>query len=247
MAYNNLMNGNTAKKRDHLLKDVRETGNRTILSDLHISTKHLEGAADLRSEGNIRTLSREVSERTGKEQELRKERKELEEKVEQVSRELKLKSQRLEEMNAALKVLLEMRNRDRKELEQSVLFNVMHFADPYLEKLKNSGLNETQKGYLDILESGLHELVSPFSRDLAASETNLTPTEARITNLIRFGKSSKEIAEVLNLSIKTIETHRQKIRTKLGLNKNKTNLQSYLQSCTASQKGRPLGTRQMML
>jgi DNA-binding CsgD family transcriptional regulator len=32
----------------------------------------------------------------------------------------------------------------------------------------------------------------------------------------------------LNLSVRTIETHRRKIRTKLGLNKNKANLRSFL-------------------
>jgi len=94
--------------------------------------------------------------------------------------------------------------------------------------LKNSELDEKQKGYLNILGSSLEEIVLPLSRDLAVSETNLTPSEVRIANLIKLGKSSKEIAESLNLSIKTIESHRRNIRTKLGIEKKKTNLRSYL-------------------
>jgi len=156
------------------------------------------------------------------------------ERVEELTKEVKIKSRRLEEMNIAVKVLLEMREKDRKELEQRVLFNVIQLVEPCLDKLKNSGLRDTQRGFLEILESSLKQLVSPLLRDMVASETNLTPTEARITNLIKFGKSSKEIAEVLNLSIKTIETNRRNIRSKLGLNRSKTNLQSYLQQCASS-------------
>jgi len=127
-----------------------------------------------------------------------------------------------------LKVLLEMRERDRKELEQTVLFNVRQLAEPYLEKLKNSSLDQSQKGHLEILAASLEDIVSPLSKDLVLSKPNLTPSELRIANLIKFGKSSKDIAKALNLSIKTIETHRRKIRVKLGLKKGKTNLRSYL-------------------
>ena len=77
-------------------------------------------------------------------------------------------------------------------------------AEPYLDKLMNNGLNETQKGYLDILKSSLQELVSPLSKDLVVSGTNLTPSQVRIANLIKFGRSSKEIAETLNLSVNSL-------------------------------------------
>ena len=47
-------------------------------------------------------------------------------------------------------------------------------------------------------------------------------------NLIREGKSTKEIAELLIISERAIEFHRNNIRDKLGLKKSKTNLRSYL-------------------
>jgi len=47
-------------------------------------------------------------------------------------------------------------------------------------------------------------------------------------HLIRQGRSSKEIADVLNLSSRTVETHRRNMRTKLGIKDKKTNLRSYL-------------------
>ena len=190
--------------------------------------RYLEGTAVLMGEEHILMVSKDVSERITTERDLERARKELEEKVEERTRELKMKSESLEETSIALRALLEMRARDKKELERNVMFNVRQLAEPYLEKLKNSGLNETQKGYVDILKSSLQELVSPLSRDLLVSETNLTSSQVRIANLIRFGKSSKEIAEALSVSLKTVETHRRNIRAKFGLNRNKANLRSYL-------------------
>ncbi len=45
----------------------------------------------------------------------------------------------------------------------------------------------------------------------------LTPREREVTQLLAEGKSTKEVAAVLNLSVKTAETHRSNIMSKLGL------------------------------
>lgn len=46
---------------------------------------------------------------------------------------------------------------------------------------------------------------------------NLTPREREVVQLLAEGKSSKEVATHLNLSVKTAETHRSNIMRKLGL------------------------------
>lgn len=52
-----------------------------------------------------------------------------------------------------------------------------------------------------------------------------------MANLIRDGKSTKEIAELLRVSLQAIVFHRQNIRQKLGLkNKKSKNLRSTLLS-----------------
>jgi DNA-binding NarL/FixJ family response regulator len=45
----------------------------------------------------------------------------------------------------------------------------------------------------------------------------LTPSERRILRLIAEDKTSKEIAAVLGCALRTVETHRQNMSTKLGL------------------------------
>ena len=111
-----------------------------------------------------------------------------------------------------------------------MLFNVRQLVEPNIEKLKKSRLTERQKNLLDIIESNLNEIVSPFARGLSNSFMKLTPTEIQVANHIRQGKTTKEIADMLNLSVKTIEFHRDNIRTKIGIKNKKINLRTHLLS-----------------
>ena len=72
--------------------------------------------------------------------------------------------------------------------------------------------------------------ISPVARNFASIKYRLTPQEIKIAGLIRQGKNTKEIAEIMSLSIRTIEFHRTKIREKIGLQNQKDNLQAHLLS-----------------
>jgi len=144
--------------------------------------------------------------------------------------ELEIRTNSLEEVNAALRVLLKRRDEDKEELEEKVLVNVKELVFPFLEKLKSGRLDPEQLAYIHLLESNLNDIISPFLRTFSAKYSSLTPTEIRIGNLIKDGASSKEIAELMNLGIRTIEFHRKNIRKKLGIKNKKTNLRSYLLS-----------------
>ena len=146
------------------------------------------------------------------------------------TRELETKTQNLEELNTALKVLLQKRDEDKIELEEKVLVNVQELVATYLEKLKKSGLDDRQKTYVDIIESNLNDIVSPFVRGLSNKYLSLTPTEIQTANLVRQGKTSKEIAKIVNLSARTIEFHRDNIRKKMGIKNIKVNLRTHLLS-----------------
>jgi PAS domain S-box-containing protein len=160
------------------------------------------------------------------------ERKKAEEALKERERELEIKTHNLGEANIALKVLLKRRDEDKTELEEKILLNIKELVVPYLEKLKKNGLDEKQEAYINILESNLNDVISPFSHRLSSKYMNFTPTEIQIANLLRQGKTNKEIAELLNSSSRTIAFHRENIRKKLGLKNKKANLKSYLLSLT---------------
>ena len=148
--------------------------------------------------------------------------------LEEREAELKIKTNSLEETNTTLRVLLKRRNDDNTELEEKILVNVKQLVIPLLEKVKRRRLDSEQMAYLDLLESNLNDIISPFLRNLSAKYVNLTPTELRVAYFIKEGKTTKEIAEVMALSPRTVETHRKRIRMKLGLDKKKENLRSHL-------------------
>lgn len=145
-------------------------------------------------------------------------------------KELELESSRLFESNIALKVLLNQRENDRKNMEDTILANIADLVFPYIEKLKGSRLDLNQQAFLDMLETNLKEIVSPFLREISTRQARLTPTEIQVADLIKNGKTSKEIALLMNISKRTVDTHRENIRDKLKLPDKKMNLQSYLQS-----------------
>lgn len=154
--------------------------------------------------------------------------KETEKRLKLREEELEIKSRNLQELNTALRVLLKQREDDRLELEEKVLSNVNEFVLPYVERIKNSRMSINDRAYVDILESNLREIISPFSRKLSTKNKHLTPKEIQIANFIREGRTSKEIAELLNVSKSAIDIHRYRLRIKLGLKNRKANLQSHL-------------------
>jgi PAS domain S-box-containing protein len=145
-------------------------------------------------------------------------------------KQLEIKTKNLEEANTALRVLLNSREEDKIEVENKVLVNVKRLIEPYLSKLKNSGLDERQATYLEILESNLKDIVSPFATRLSSEYLGLTPKEIQVASLVKEGKTTKEIAELLNSSVSAIRFHRENVRKKIGLTNQKANLRSRLLS-----------------
>ena len=147
-------------------------------------------------------------------------------------KELENKSHELEEVNAALKVLLKNRDEDKKDFENKIVANVKKIVFPYVEKLYNSQLNDRQIVYLNIIKSSLVDIIAPFLHQLSSKYSDLTPSEIQVAGLVKDGKTTKEIAELLNSSTDAIDFHRNNLRKKLGLRKTKTNLRSFLLSFT---------------
>ena len=136
----------------------------------------------------------------------------------------------LEESNVALRVLLEHREKDRQSLEENVLANVRKLIVPFLEELSYHKLDDRSKNLLEIVHQRLEEVVAPFLNRLTSMNRLLTPREIDVAAFIREGKTSKEIAGLLNISVSGVDFHRKMIRKKLGLTNEKSNLRSYLLS-----------------
>ncbi len=173
------------------------------------------------SPASIHGIARNITDRKKMEEALRKRERELEE-----------KSRNLEDANTALRVLLKRREEDKAELEEKVICNTRELISPYIENLKVSQMDSHQRNQLTILEQHINEIISPFLRTLSAKYPNLTPMEIKVITFIREGRTTKEIADMLNISARTVDVHRDNIRKKLGLKNRKANLRSHLLSLT---------------
>ena len=153
-----------------------------------------------------------------------------EEALTESKRSLEEQKKNLEEANIALKVLLKQRENDKLELEQNVLLNIKNLVFPYLEKLKIAPLRPKDTTVVGIIESRLNDIISPLLQRSVSINILLTPQEMQIAALIKDGKSSKEIADILNVSETTVHFHRKNLRKKFGLKNKTANLRSYLLS-----------------
>ncbi len=129
-----------------------------------------------------------------------------------------------------IKLLLKEKEDSQKELRENILINYQQLIKPYIEKLENNDLNANQKICLYNIKSNIKEIISPFTKQLSSNYFNMTPMEIRVANLIKEGKITKEIAELLNVSYSAIAFHRYNIRKKLDLKNKKVNLRSSLLS-----------------
>jgi PAS domain S-box-containing protein len=168
-------------------------------------------------------LERRVDERTA---ELRK----INQELQQGEQELEAQKKSLEDLNAALRVLLQKGEQDKKELEERTILNVKELVLPYLDRLLLQCSDYVQRETLKVIRSNLVDIISPFGRALSLGFSKLTHKEIQIANLIKEGRTSKEIAGLLHLSERTITTHRNNIRKKIGLNAQKANLRTHLLS-----------------
>ena len=130
------------------------------------------------------------------------------------------------EKESARRELLSQIELEKKTLEQKIIANVDRVILPLLRRIEARSADP----YVHLLERNLEELTSSFGRRIERALSKLTPREIEISNMIRNGMTCKKIARLLNVSYRTVETHRNKIREKLGLINKKISLGAYLKS-----------------
>ncbi|MBU0674283.1 MAG: PAS domain S-box protein [Proteobacteria bacterium] len=211
----------TVTKVAILCRDI--TYIKTIEQQLRETVALLEKQGERRSESLCETqemLCGELQRCQRISKELQKKEKELHDKI-----------RKIEEAETALTVLLRKRDEERRALAEEMMIKVTQGIQPSLKKLRKSGLSENQQTYLKFIESKMTHLFSTASTlDPLWQNVTLTPTEKQIAALIRENKSSKEIAEVLDIAKSTVDTHRENIRKKIGIKNKKTTLKKAILS-----------------
>lgn len=182
---------------------------------IHPFSRHIEGFA------KVVVGFRDITELMQVHNELQAMNSELEQRV-------AARTSELHESNVALTVLLKKREEDRKILGEQVLSNTAHLVEPVLDRLRRTGLSDEQRTLIDILAANIKEVASPFANNFSSKLNRLTPAEIQVANLVKLGKRTKEIAEIMRLSPGTISIHRKNIRRKLELTHQKANLQTML-------------------
>lgn len=187
----------------------------------------------------IAGISRDITDRKEAEQTILNAKERLEQLVEMRTRELEeqsgqlaFRTRNLEEMNTALNVLLRKLENDKQEIEHNIRANLQESLLPSLENLKNGNLSERQKACIAAMEQAVYAIATPFLKNLRLRHKNLSPKEIQVAGLVKEGRTTKEIATILNISVKAVEFHRYNIRKKLHLTRKKISLASYLSRLT---------------
>lgn len=173
-------------------------------------------------EGTVGAL-RDITERKQFEEQLRQAHDKLERTVQD-------RTQDLQEANTALRVLLNARDGERLKLETNIRTRAHELIMPYIEKLRAGSLNERQRAFLGIIDVNLRHITAPFESSKEVPNLLFTPMETQVANLVQYGRTTKDIAEALSVSTKTVAFHRNAIRHKLGIQNKKIGLRKYLLS-----------------
>lgn len=139
-------------------------------------------------------------------------------------------AKKLEEKNIALNVVLENRDENMKKMADTILNNFDRLVFPFHEKLKQCHRKEDITTLLSIVQENTLESLAPLEKSVSVKYRLFTPMEIQVADLIKAGKSSKEIASILSISERAVFFHRNNIRTKFKINKTRVNLRSFLQS-----------------
>jgi len=157
------------------------------------------------------------------------ERKETEKALRESEGRLREQKMALERKNIALGEVIEQIEHEKRHVKDDVVVNVEKLLLPILRKLKGQATHIESK-YIELLRHTCEELASSFGRKISAENMKLSPREIEICNMIKGGLSGKEIAELLRISFKTVERHRNDIRRKFKIVGKKVNLVTFLQS-----------------
>jgi len=147
---------------------------------------------------------------------------------EQLQADLASKSREL--ANSAMNIVY------KNELLQKISHEIIQLKDSSGKKLSDEQLRKIQKviddGMTDerdwnLFESSFNEAHESFFKKLKAQHPDLVPNDLKLCAYLRMNMSSKEMASLLNISLRGVEIRRYRLRKKLDLEHDK-NLVEFL-------------------
>ena len=151
--------------------------------------------------------------------------------LKQTTGELRRQTRELEDKNTALREIISQFELEKKVLQQQLRTNIELTVFPLLGRMQDANLPpEALRNCLSVVRQNLEDVTSSVSRTTIDDRTRLSPREFEICNLVRNGRSNKEIAELLQISLLTVERHRHNIRRKLRIDNERVNLSTFLRS-----------------
>jgi DNA-binding NarL/FixJ family response regulator len=172
-------------------------------------------------------LERRVNERTFQLNNALKTIKQSEAKLIQRKLSLEKLNKELLETNQALSVLARNIDKNKELLEKKIYEIIIVKIMPIIEELQDDKSCQKRLADLEVLKTYLNNLISG-STDHHDIIVCLSSQEIRVAALIKHGLTSQKIANMLNISLHTVKTHRKNIRKKLEIQNSKINLTSYL-------------------
>ncbi|MBB6459491.1 two-component regulator propeller domain-containing protein [Flammeovirga kamogawensis] len=126
-------------------------------------------------------------------------------------------NQRINEMSTKYSALKEHLNHMYQNIvDITTQSNNTEFQSSELNELKNN-LNSMNND--TIFDNVLELETDTFLTDFAKNYPQLTSTDLRICSLVRLNKTNKEIAQILNITLGSLEQSRYRIRKKMKLEK----------------------------
>ncbi|MFI0430185.1 LuxR C-terminal-related transcriptional regulator [Mariniflexile sp. HMF6888] len=134
---------------------------------------------------------------------------------ESLKNEVKLKSKQL--ANTALALV--KKNETLQDIKKELASNKDSFDNQYAFKkiLNKVDSSIAHKDEWKVFEYNFNQVHEDFFKSLKSKHANLTPKDLKICAYIKMNLLNKEIAPLMNISVRGLETHRYRLKKKLNL------------------------------